>query len=292
MRQPEPRGPRSAPPCTLPPRAAEYVAHGSPGAVAAGVICGFLVPFLAVGLGFWLVLHNIMRRRQAFFVPEVAARRERRRREQRRQETLARRSARRLGHTLSAGSARSWADSALAETPTAAPPAASPFDDSVHAGAEGLARSSASSAGGSGTGVVLLRAPAALTHSASGASAVSSEGEGRRKKSRWLRLKRRLLRWVIKPLFGYDPAKDGQWISPHGYDVRWACALLGGWGLPGAGVPACLAGGCCAVQALSRRGALPTPPALPLPFPLSRPSFVAKFGVMFETSRGPEGQWR
>ena len=94
------------------------------------------------------------------------------------------------------------------------------------AGAASEASVGASSAAGSAADAALLRQ---CSHQSQQSQQSQQSGEGggaghaspRRRLLRWgKRLKRWLLRYPAKFIFGYDPAQEGQWHPQHGYDVR------------------------------------------------------------------------
>lgn len=194
--------------------------------------------------------------RQAFFVPELAAEKRRRKLHARRQERSMRRSMRRNASGASAwgrndsgvmsersvtfaeseAGAAPQSESEAEAGPSSAPaPPPSQHEPSVHggvaahlarlhsAGAASEASVGASSAAGSAADAVLLRQ---RSHQSQQSQQSSAEGGARpqRRLRRWgKRLKLWLLRYPVKIMFGYDPAQQGTWLPPHGYDVRCAC---------------------------------------------------------------------
>ena len=73
---------------------------------------------------------------------------------------------------------------------------------------------SRSSGAGSAAGAELLR-PARMD---SGAGSAGEQEEARRPLKK--RIKKWLVRFIVKPLIGFDPSLQGEWVPPHGYDVR------------------------------------------------------------------------
>lgn len=142
---------------------------------------------------------------------------------------------------------------------------------------------SAASAGGSAAGRPLLRwLSRSLSRGSHRSAADSQQAEQAQPQSvaqRWLkRVKRWVLHYILRPVFGYDPSQQGEWVPEHGYDVRRAPACCHCRGAPGP--PAhCTASRLALFVTLS-------------PQCLLRRSFVARFGVVFETARGPKVQWR
>jgi hypothetical protein len=124
------------------------------------------------------------------------------------------------------------ADNAAASSPSVAAAAAAPADvtaelagtsvgpETAAGSAAQLARASAasdasrSSGVGSSTAAELLRsAPAASAPAPAVVAAPSRQPVSRRLKG-WF------VRYLLKPVFGFDPATQGEWVPPDGYAVR------------------------------------------------------------------------
>ena len=105
------------------------------------------------------------------------------------------------------------------------------------------------------------------------------------------RVWRGFVRFVLWPLFGYDPSRiQGEWLPSDAYSARW---VVGCTGLllrcdvaAQPRVPGIRPGSLTAAHERSLANALHGRPS-----PLYR-SFVARYGVLFETSRGPSVKYQ